>query len=134
MVRVDGDALTGTVVAIRDPFYGPGETGAEGAPRLDDENPDPALRTRPVVGLSILLDFAWDGRRWQGRIYDPESGNTYQSRLKVNGDGELEIRGYIGSPMFGRTAIFEPASDCPEATALMLAKSAVDDVCPVAAD
>ena len=39
-----------------------------------------------------------------GLILDPAKGSTYKVRLKtIDGGKKLEVRGYIGSPMFGRT-------------------------------
>lgn len=107
--------LLGQIRALRSPVYEPGEReGYAGKPRVDSENPDPELRGRPLLGLHMFSDYAYEDGLWQGSIYDPETGNTYQSRMKVNRRGELEIRGYIGMPMFGRTATFQPASRCTD--------------------
>jgi uncharacterized protein (DUF2147 family) len=75
---------------------------------LDKENPDPRLRKKSVVGLTIFKNFKFDpeDRDWvNGRIYDPESGNTYSSKMWFEeGNKEvLFIRGYIGISLFGRT-------------------------------
>ena len=62
----------------------------------DVNNPDPKLRGRPVVGLAILHGFKPDGAGLAGgRIYDPNSGKTYASRLKLNPDGSLKVSGCI---------------------------------------
>ena len=92
-----------------------------------------SLRSRTVIGINMLTDYALKDDRWQGKIYDPESGNTYQSRMKRNDDGQLEIRGYIGMPMFGRTAVFEPVSLCTADIRAMLSRTDRTDIC-VAAD
>ncbi len=114
-------ALYGQIRALSNPVYDPGEReGLDGQPRMDTENPDPALQSRPLLGLHMFSDYAFDGSQWQGVIYDPESGNTYQSQMKINRKGELEIRGYIGMPMFGRTARFEPVSRCTDDIIAML--------------
>ncbi len=74
--------------------------------KKDIHNPDETLRSRPILGLTILIGFPADpgsGRRWKGgRIYDPKSGKTYRSRMELEGDA-LRIRGYIGLPLLGRT-------------------------------
>lgn len=44
----------------------------------DRNNPDPALRKRPVLGLAVLSGFTDQGRDWRGRIYDPRSGKSYK--------------------------------------------------------
>ncbi len=74
--------------------------------KKDSNNPDPKLRNREIVGSVILKDFVFAGDSWEnGSIYDPNSGKTYDCILKVKDNNKkLDIRGYIGSPMFGRTA------------------------------
>ncbi len=74
--------------------------------KKDHKNPDPKLRNREIVGTVILKDFIFDGEIWEnGTIYDPHSGKTYDCILKVkDNQKKLDIRGYIGAPMFGRTA------------------------------
>ncbi|MEL6568791.1 MAG: DUF2147 domain-containing protein [Pseudomonadota bacterium] len=63
----------------------------------DENNPDPALRDTPVLGLLMLSDFDARRRDWRGgKIYDPESGRTYGSRLKKLEDGTLQVKGCIG--------------------------------------
>jgi uncharacterized protein (DUF2147 family) len=74
-------------------------------PRLDNENPDPALRGRPLLGLVILSGFRYTGDgEWRGgRIYDPNSGNTYKGTIRVLNRDTLALRGYVGISLFGRT-------------------------------
>ena len=79
------------------------------------------MRDRPLLGMELLSEYSWDGKRWSGKIYDPESGNTYSSRMEVRKDGNLAMRGYIGSPLFGRTAVFEPVANCTPAIQKMVA-------------
>lgn len=72
---------------------------------VDIHNPTPALRNRPLCGLTIMWDFQPDGPdRWRGgSLYDPESGNTYGGKITLNPDGRLTLRGYIGISLFGRS-------------------------------
>ena len=74
-------------------------------PRLDGQNPDPALRSRPLLGLTILAGFRHeaDGRWVGGQIYDPNSGKTYRGTITVLDDNTLDLRGYVGIPLIGRT-------------------------------
>ena len=74
--------------------------------KKDTNNPDAKLKNRDLIGLVILHDFKFTGSSWEdGKIYDPKSGKTYDCILKSKENNKiLEIRGYIGSPMFGRTA------------------------------
>lgn len=63
-------------------------------PAVDRNNPDPAQRTRPIQGLTILSGFTPGGDRWKGRIYDPRSGRTYRSELTREG-GTLKVKGLL---------------------------------------
>ena len=100
ITRCDG-ALCGRVAWLRHPF------GDHGCPLRDVENPDPALRGRPVVGIELLRNLRatpsspgeWAG----GEIYDPTSGRTYAAVLQVDGPDQLRVRGYLGFRLLGRT-------------------------------
>lgn len=70
----------------------------------DENNPDPELQKRKKVGLVILTDFEFDDGQWEkGEIYDPKSGKTYSCVIKLQKDGSLHVRGYIGISLIGRT-------------------------------
>ena len=65
-----------------------------------------ALLDQPLYGLPFIWDLEFDkpGRYKGGRIMDPESGKTYKSKVKFADDFDtLELRGYLGSPILGRT-------------------------------
>ncbi len=81
-------------------------------PRLDDKNPDPALRSRKLIGLVFLSGFRYDDGRWTGgRIYDPNSGNTYRGTITVIDRDTLSLRGYVGLPLFGRSDTWKRHTD-----------------------
>lgn len=61
----------------------------------DVQNPEPALRKRPLLGINILSGFARDGQRWRGKIYDPESGKTYRSIVTKGKTGVLNVEGCV---------------------------------------
>lgn len=71
----------------------------------DELNPDPELRDRLLLGLTIMdrFTFAGDGKWKSGRIYDPNSGKTYKCKLTLVDANTLELRGYIGISLLGRT-------------------------------
>jgi len=78
---------------------------ATGLPKLDDENDDEALQSRPVMGLILLKDFIYDSddNEWEdGTIYDPKNGSTYDCYMNFGDDGALKIRGYVGISWIGR--------------------------------
>lgn len=97
-----GDKLCGRIVWLEEPLDEHGEA------ERDDENPDPSLRGRPLMGLQILEGFApqptpkglWTG----GTIYDPNNGKTYKCHISKKDEKTLKIRGYIGISLIGRTA------------------------------
>jgi hypothetical protein len=125
-VAVRSEGLSMTILAIRDAVYFPDEgIGEPGSPRRDDNNPDPALQDRLLVGLELLADYRWTGKRWEGKIYDPASGNTYSSRMELDGN-RLKMRGYIGMPMLGRTRHFDRVESCEARVAEMAAASKVE--------
>lgn len=85
-----------------------------GKPKVDKENPDESLRKRQIMGLEILTDFEYDGDyTWEdGDIYDPKSGNTYSCKMYLSKDFKtLEVRGYIGISLFGRTETWKRVDD-----------------------
>lgn len=99
-----GEKFYGKVVWIKEPIDP--ETGQK---KLDKSNPDPALRTRPRLGLRVIKDFTfmsngiWDN----GTIYDPENGSTYNCKITMKDLNTLDIRGYIGVSVFGRTDVWK---------------------------
>ena len=75
--------------------------------RKDVKNKDEKLRGRNLKDLIMLYDFTYHDSVWDGgEIYDPYSGKTYSCTLKLK-DGKLNIRGYIGVSLFGRTSVWE---------------------------
>jgi uncharacterized protein (DUF2147 family) len=95
----------GRIVWLKDPTYPANDArGMAGKPKVDRDNPDPALRSRPLEGLEILSNFQFDDDRWSnGTIYDPSEGKTYRCKITLGDDGKLNVRGYIGISLFGRT-------------------------------
>lgn len=86
----------------------------DGKIKRDVKNPNAALRTRLQCGMKILTDFSAseNSNFWKnGKIYNPKSGKTYQSTIHVSKDGTLEIRGYIGISLFGKTLKWERPKD-----------------------
>lgn len=78
-----------------------------GAPKTDANNPDAALRSRPVVGLPILSGFSDAGDDWRGRIYDPRNGKSYKSIVVRDKDGTLKVKGCIS--FICQTQVWRPA-------------------------
>jgi uncharacterized protein (DUF2147 family) len=101
LVRISesSGALTGKIEKLLDPAT-PADAVCD---KCSDERKD-----KPIVGLTIITgvkknanaDDLWDG----GHILDPNDGKLYKVRLSpVEGGKKLEVRGYIGMPLLGRT-------------------------------
>lgn len=103
-----GEMICGTIIWLKNPRYTDSRDGEVGTPVIDRKNPDPTLQGRPVLGLRILNGFAPEGKNYwgNGTCYDPKSGNTYRGRIHLAAPDRLELRGYIGIPLFGRTAVW----------------------------
>ena len=99
--EVDGK-LNGKIAALNKQYT------SDGIEKTDISNPDPAKRSRPLIGLIFMSGFTPEGSgRWDhGTIYDPKTGNTYASFIDYNGGDTLKLRGYIGISLIGRTAVW----------------------------
>jgi uncharacterized protein (DUF2147 family) len=57
-----------------------------------------------------LKGFEFTGKSWEdGTIYDPNNGKTYSCTIKIKKANELEIRGFIGISLLGRTTVWTRA-------------------------
>ena len=85
------DLLCGFVTWLWEPI------DAAGEPMRDKRNPDPRLRARPIVGISLLDDFrrGVSGETMEGRIYNPENGRTYRASLGLRSPNILEVKGCL---------------------------------------
>jgi uncharacterized protein (DUF2147 family) len=79
-------------------------------PANQDQNPicdkcEGADKGKPIIGLSIINGMKKDGDEYNGgTILDPENGKVYKSKMKLEDGGrKLDVRGYIGVPMLGRS-------------------------------
>lgn len=98
-----GDKYYGKIVwlkVVNDP---------DGTPRKDINNPEASLRTRPLKGLENLRSFQYtgDGKWENGNVYDPKTGNDYSCEMTLVNPNTLEVRGFIGISLFGRTDVWK---------------------------
>lgn len=64
------------------------------------------LHNKPIVGLNIMWGLKLSGNDWWdgGKIVDPNNGKVYRCKVRLIDNGErLEVRGYVGFSMFGRS-------------------------------
>jgi uncharacterized protein (DUF2147 family) len=100
LVRISeaGGVFTGKIEKLLDPSKQDSKCD-----KCSDERKD-----QPVLGMVIIRSVKahddekdrWDG----GDILDPNNGKLYKVRIKTaDGGRKLEVRGYIGAPLLGRT-------------------------------
>ena len=92
-VRVShcGANLCGNVASLREP------NDENGKAKVDIHNENAALRTRPIIGVPILLSMAPDGDAWKGRIYNAEDGKTYSATFKLLTDNSAQVQGCVAA-------------------------------------
>ncbi|MFI4997964.1 MAG: DUF2147 domain-containing protein [Hyphomicrobiales bacterium] len=68
----------------------------EGSPTLDVNNPDPAKRSRPLLGSAVLLGLKPSGAgQWTGSVYDAEDGRTYTGKLTIVDERHIKVSGCV---------------------------------------
>ena len=80
--------------------------GLDPNPRCDKCSGD--KKDQPVLGMVFMSGLKKNGNEYtDGQILDPDDGKVYRSKLTVvDGGRKLNVRGYIGVPMFGRSQIW----------------------------
>jgi uncharacterized protein (DUF2147 family) len=92
-----GSTFIGKIVWLKDPNPG-------GKPVVDKNNPSPNLKSRPLMGLNLLEGLTYSSGIWEdGTIYDPKSGKKYTCQLSLKSAEILEVKGYLGFSLIGRT-------------------------------
>lgn len=90
----------GKIVWLKDPIE-------NGQPKTDKENSDDAKKKRPLMGLQFLsgLTKKSETEFVDGKIYDPKNGKTYDCKMTIKDDHNVDLRGYVmGMPFLGRTS------------------------------
>ena len=97
-----GELLCGRIVELDEPL------DADGNPKVDSKNPDPTLKGRPLLGIDLVANFSRkNDKRWVGgTIYDPRDGKTYKCKMNLKKNGTLEVRGYVGVSLFGKSVLW----------------------------
>ena len=94
-----GSGICGVIVGLKEPI-----DPATGHPQADDKNPNPALRTRPIIGLSLFIGMRPSASgKWSGQIYNADDGGTYVSYVTFAGGDALRVEGCVGMICGGET-------------------------------
>ncbi len=100
-VRVSkcGGGICGVIVWLREPI-----DPATGKPQVDDKNPNPGLKRRPMIGLPLFSGLQPSGpNKWSGQIYNADDGSHYASNVSVSGPATLKVEGCVGPLCGGET-------------------------------
>jgi uncharacterized protein (DUF2147 family) len=88
-----GAAYCGTVVWLRDALDPDTKK-----PILDKNNPDAAKRSRPVLGITIAINFkAAEGGKYVGQFYNSDDGQTYNGSIVRSDPNTLKVEGCLGT-------------------------------------
>src|SRR6478672_13944080 len=91
--------ICGVIVGLKEPI-----DPATGKPQVDDKNPNPALRKRPMIGLTLFSGMQHTGpNKWSGQIYNADDGYSYASSVSVAGSDTLRVEGCVGALCGGET-------------------------------
>ena len=101
-----GSNYCGKIIELKEAIYPANDKkGMAGQTKVDRENPDAQLKSRPIVGMQMLDGFSYSGDNcWEGgTIYDPKNGKTYKCKITLAESNQLKVRGFIGVSLIGRT-------------------------------
>jgi len=102
ITKTPNGQFAGRIVWMEEPL------DEQGKPKVDKENPNAALRNRPLQNLTILQGFTYNANRreWSGgTIYDPKEGKTYDAVMRLDGNNTLVLRGFVmGMRLLGRNS------------------------------
>lgn len=75
--------------------------------KKDTLNPDPALRSRSLQGITMVTGLVYQNGEWTGgTLYDGSSGRLVSGKAEIT-DGKLHLRGYMGIPAMGQTMVLQ---------------------------
>jgi uncharacterized protein (DUF2147 family) len=100
--------VCGSIVSLTAP-KGPDGVVVPQEAAIDIHNADPALRSRKILGATMLYGFkptSTPNTFEDGNIYNAENGKTYRANIALQPDGTLRLRGYVGTPMLGETQVW----------------------------
>lgn len=77
--------------------------------KTDINNRDKQQHSKPILGLLLLKGFEFNATDnvWEhGTVYDPQNGKVYSCKLAMVNMNTLEVRGYVGISLIGRTDVW----------------------------
>ena len=90
-----GGAICGNLVWLAEP-----NNPATNQAKLDDKNADPGKRSRPLVGIPIVLSMKPSGGdKWDGQVYNSRDGQTYSGSFTLTGPSTAVLKGCVAVVM-----------------------------------
>jgi uncharacterized protein (DUF2147 family) len=98
-ITESGGVVTGKIEKL----LGAGANQEAKCDKCTDDRKDKA-----IVGLEIIRGVKKDDDVWTGgTILDSAEGKVYKVKMTpTEGGKKMEVRGYVGAPMFGRTQVW----------------------------
>ena len=85
-----GGAVCGTIVWLKEP------NDDNGKPKTDKNNSDQSKRSRPLIGVQIVLGMKPAGTdKWTGQVYNAEDGRTYSGNITMQNARSLKLEGCV---------------------------------------
>ena len=119
VIRIErhGDTYEGFIAWQLRNTYGP-EDGPDldGKIATDRNNPDPALRSRPLDGLRLIWGLRYDARHqeWSGgHVYDSDDGHTFRCQMRLIDPDHIRLRGYVGITLLGGSSTWTRVNKFP---------------------
>jgi len=87
-----GGALCGSLVFLKEP-----NDPETSKPKLDKNNADASKKSRPMLGVTIVLGMKPSGTpdKWDGQVYNPRDGQTYSGSFTITGPNTAELKGCV---------------------------------------
>ncbi len=98
-----GNCYEGKIIWEKNPY------DKNGNPNKDIHNPNPRLRQKLLKGLVIMKNICFDKKnnKGHGTVYNVENGKTYKINIELADKNTLEVRGYIGISLIGKTSVWK---------------------------
>ena len=106
-IYIKDNSFFGKIIWLKNPL------DEHGNIKLDKKNTNESIREKPINGLVIMKDLKYKKKgEWSdGEIYDARSGKTYSLKVYMQNTNKLELRGYIGHTLFGKTTSWTRVKD-----------------------
>jgi uncharacterized protein (DUF2147 family) len=98
----------------------------------DTNNPDVSKKSRPTLGMPILIDMKKKAGadQWEGQVYNAKDGQLYSSTITPTGVDQLEIKGCVLGFLCGGETWTRVAPPIPSSPANSMAKGAPKSTAP----